>query len=82
MGLSAEVAEDVLLRDAAPEQLPGGHGRVEAAGKQRHRAALHAEGKAPVGWSALREEVGLAFEQFHVGGDLGAPEVYAGRSRQ
>ena len=53
----AEVAEHVVEAHAAPQHLPGGHRRVEAAGDERDGAALGAEGEAAGAGQRLAEQV-------------------------
>ncbi len=77
MGGAAEVAEHVVERDAALEQLPGGHRGVEAARQQRDGRALDAQRQPAGSRCPLREEERAIARELYVGGDLGSAQIDA-----
>ena len=60
---------------AALEEEPGGDGRVEAAGDQAHRPALHAQRETARTLGAAAEEVCALVAHFDMDGDLGRGQV-------
>jgi len=79
VGGAPEVAEDVVERDTAALDLPGGDRGVEAAGEQRHGSTLDAERQAAGACDRRAEQVGLPLGELDVHGDLGPLEIDPGR---
>ena len=76
VGGAAQVEEDVVQGDAAAEHHPGRHRRVEAAGDQRQRPPLGAQGEARRPQDLLQEVVGLGLVDLDRGGDLRVVQVH------
>ena len=70
---AAEIAEDVVERDAPAEQSPGGDRGIEAAREQADRAALGSEREAAGAGGARDEVVGAIGIDFDEDGGLRVP---------